>query len=74
MKLMKPAREGLAIPMPDRGNRLFSQDGETIDETMLYYSNLIASRDLIFVEGSSLGSSQELVADETTPISKPKKG
>lgn len=60
MRLMKPAHPDLKIPMPERGFRLFSADGETIDETMTYYANLIAGGDLVAVE-----------IDETP---KPKKG
>lgn len=49
----KPSRPDLAIPMPDRGNRLFSGDGETIDPTQTYYANLIASGDLIEVKADA---------------------
>lgn len=53
MRLMQPAKAELKIPMPDRGNRLFSAEGETIDETMTYYANLIAGGDLVDVKAVS---------------------
>lgn len=47
--LYAPARAGLAIPMPDRGNRLM--DGPTaVDAGLAYYRRLIADGDIVAVD------------------------
>lgn len=46
-KLYQLARPDLKIPMPDRGNRLFGEAGENVDETNPYYRRLIADKDIV---------------------------
>jgi hypothetical protein len=41
-----PARPGLKIPMPDRGNRLMPDTGAPVDIHARYYAQLLADRDI----------------------------
>jgi len=44
-----PARPGLAIPMPDRGNRLMPAGGIAVDMAMPYYRRLRDDGDIVVV-------------------------
>lgn len=46
-KLYAPARAGLAIPMPDRGNRLMPAEGAAIDLGSNYYRRLFDDGDIV---------------------------
>ncbi|MBZ8133228.1 hypothetical protein CLD20_08125 [Afifella sp. IM 167] len=43
---MRLARPGLQIPMPDRGGRLFSADGETVDMEDGFWAGLAREGDI----------------------------
>lgn len=45
-----PARPGLAIPMPDRGNRLMPANGTAVDMTLPYYRRLRDDGDIVAAE------------------------
>lgn len=45
-----PARRGLAIPMPDRGNRLMPASGAAVDMTLPYYRRLRDDGDIVATE------------------------
>lgn len=47
LKPMQLARPDMKIPMPDRGGRLFSADGETVDLDSGFYATLVADGDIV---------------------------
>lgn len=47
LKRMWLARSDLRIPMPDRGGRLFSPDGETVDLDDRFYLTLATDKDIV---------------------------
>lgn len=49
-KLYGPARAGLTIPMPDRGNRSLPVSGAAIDLTQPYYRRLFDDGDIAEVK------------------------
>lgn len=64
------------IPMPDRGGRLFSPAGETVDVEDRFYATLIADRDIVFASraaSSPAGDRLSGKASETSdgPQSRP---
>lgn len=48
-----PARPGLAIPMPDRGNRLLPAAGLPVDVANPYYRRLLDDGDIAEVKSAT---------------------
>lgn len=70
MKLYRPARGDLVVPMPDRGNRRMPMDGAAVNFAVPYYRRLRDDGDIVPVTDSITAAG---AGDETQPATAKRK-
>lgn len=74
MKLYRPARDDLVVPMPDRGNRRMPMEGAAVNFAVPYYRRLRDDGDIVAIDSAGTASIPAAgTANETQPATAKRK-